>query len=627
MKTITLLKAAITGFWLWVFAFGTSPFLKAVVVAQPIVSAPDGTGTIVTPDGQRLDISGGTLSKDGANLFHSFQQLGLDANQIANFLSNPQIQNILGRVVGGDASIINGLIQVTGGNSNLYLMNPAGMVFGPNASLNVNGDFIATTASGIGFGDNNWFNALGTNDYQSLVGNPNQFAFDLAQHGAIINAGDLAVAEGKNISLIGSSVINTGKLTASGGTITIAAVPGTSRVKMSQKGQLLSLEFEAPRDKDGLVLPVTGKNLPELLTGAGKNVETGVRVTQGGEVQLKASGAIVPNETGVAIVTGDIDTSNSAITKVGGEINVIGNKVGLIGGNLDASGGSGGGNVRVGGGYKGQGTIPNAAVTYISNDSTIKADATDRGNGGEGIVWSNTTSRIHGNISARGGVNSGNGGFVETSSSGFLEVTSTPDITAPVGLGGSWLIDPRNITINSAVNSGSGAAPNFTASADNAVLNIDTLKAALTGGASVTISTGATGSQDGNITLASDLDFNGKGTNTLTLQAAKNIVLNGQIFDSTAGGDSLNLSLNATGGSVTLNQNISTGSGTLSITSNGAITQGASSTLTIGGTTTLAAGAANNITLDNAANNFSTVAVTTGNNVNLRDSNAIVLGT
>ena len=102
--------------------------------AQPITSAPDGTGTVVTQDGNRFDIHGGSLSGDGANLFQSFQQFGLSDGQIANFLSNPQIRNILGRVTGGDASLINGLIQVSGGNSNLFLINPAGIVFGPNAT-------------------------------------------------------------------------------------------------------------------------------------------------------------------------------------------------------------------------------------------------------------------------------------------------------------------------------------------------------------------------------------------------------------------------------------------------------------------------------------------------------------
>jgi filamentous hemagglutinin family protein len=128
--------------------------------AQSITSAGDGTNTIITPDGNRIDITGGRLSTDGANLFHSFNKFGLDSNQTANFVSTPPIQNILGRVVGGDASIINGLIQVSGSNANLYLMNPAGIVFGAGARLNVPASFFATTATGIGFG-NKWFNATG----------------------------------------------------------------------------------------------------------------------------------------------------------------------------------------------------------------------------------------------------------------------------------------------------------------------------------------------------------------------------------------------------------------------------------------------------------------------------------
>lgn len=82
--------------------------------AQQIIPANDGTNTIVTPNGNRLDITGGQTSSDGANLFHSFQQFGLTPEQIANFQANPNLQNILGRVTGGNASIINGLIQVTG---------------------------------------------------------------------------------------------------------------------------------------------------------------------------------------------------------------------------------------------------------------------------------------------------------------------------------------------------------------------------------------------------------------------------------------------------------------------------------------------------------------------------------
>ncbi|MGH2414163.1 MAG: filamentous hemagglutinin N-terminal domain-containing protein, partial [Microcystaceae cyanobacterium] len=232
------------------------PLLKIIavgpVLGQSITPANDGTGTIVKQDGNRFDIQGGTLSGDGANLFHSLEKFGLSQEQIASFLSNPQIRNILTRVVGGDPSVINGLIQVIGGNSNLFIMNPSGILFGPNAQLNVPADFTATTATGIGFNNGTWFNALGANDYHSLVGaTASAFIFDASQSGSIINAGNLKVLEGQNLTLLGTSVINTGTLNAPEGNITITAVPGSNVVRISQAGHLLSLEIEPPRDPNG----------------------------------------------------------------------------------------------------------------------------------------------------------------------------------------------------------------------------------------------------------------------------------------------------------------------------------------------------------------------------------------
>ena len=229
----------------------TSLHATSPTLAQSITPAADGAGTQVTSDGNRLDIHGGRLSGDGANLFHSFERFGLDAGQTANFLSHPAITNILGRVVGGNASIINGLIQVSGGNSNLFLINPAGIVFGANAQLNVPASFTATTATGIGFGQNRWFNATAHNDYQNLIGIPSQLAFDQSQAGVIINAANLAVSGGQHLTLLAGNVINTGQLTAPSGTITLAAVKGESLVKISQSGHLLSLEIAPPRDTHG----------------------------------------------------------------------------------------------------------------------------------------------------------------------------------------------------------------------------------------------------------------------------------------------------------------------------------------------------------------------------------------
>jgi filamentous hemagglutinin family protein len=262
--------------------------LPSIATAQPIVS--DGsTNTVVTPDGNRYDISGGQLSGDGANLFQSFSQFGLNENQIANFLSNPSIVNILGRVTGGNASLINGLIQVSGGNANLYLMNPAGIIFGPNSQLNVPASFTATTATGIGF-DGGWFNAFGSNDYSSLTGTPNAFRFDASQAGVIINSGNLAVQQGQNLSLSGGTVISTGTLQAPGGNIAVTAVPGSSLLRFSQTGQLLSLEIEPPTSGQGNPLPITPQMLPELLTGGREDLAPGVTVNSSGQAQLAGSG-------------------------------------------------------------------------------------------------------------------------------------------------------------------------------------------------------------------------------------------------------------------------------------------------------------------------------------------------
>ncbi|MEG4502655.1 filamentous hemagglutinin N-terminal domain-containing protein, partial [Microcoleus sp. F6_C2] len=261
-------------------------FAPSQTATAQITPATDGTNTQITPSGNQFNINGGQQSGDGANLFHSFQQFGLTQGQTANFISNPNIRNILGRVVGGDASLINGLIQITGGNSNLFLMNPAGIVFGANASLNVPAAFTATTATGIGFG-NNWFSAAGTNNYTQLVGNPNTFAFTNTQPGGIVNLGNLAVGQGQNLTLLGGTVLSTGQLSAPGGNIIVAAVPGESLVRISQPGNLLSLEIQPQSVAGSLpqnwVLPVA--SLPQLLAGGGGSA-TGVTVNAGGQIEL-----------------------------------------------------------------------------------------------------------------------------------------------------------------------------------------------------------------------------------------------------------------------------------------------------------------------------------------------------
>jgi filamentous hemagglutinin family protein len=420
------------GFWL----------LPVAVRAQPVTPAADGTNTVVNIEQNRLDISGGRLSGNGTNLFHSFSQFNLSEGQIANFLTNPNIQNILGRISGGNVSLINGLISVSGGNSNLFLMNPAGIVFGQNATLNVPGSFFATTATGIGFGDS-WFNAAGINDYNSLVGNPTQFNFGNSQVGLIVNAGNLGVSTGQSLTLLGGTVINTGQLSAPGGQITVAAVPGSNAVRISQIGNLLSLEITpALQPEKNAIAPIA---LPELLTGPGVMSATGLTTNAQGQLMLTNGQTVAVNGPS-AIASGSINVFAPAGVR-GGSVNILGEKVGLFGANINASGTDAGGVVRVGGGFQGLEPVPNALVTYVSPDSTIALNAIERGNGGTAVIWADNITRFFGNITARGGNFAGNGGAVEVSGRSSLIFQGEVDTRATNGAIGTFWIDPANITI------------------------------------------------------------------------------------------------------------------------------------------------------------------------------------
>ncbi|NET65727.1 MAG: CHAT domain-containing protein [Moorea sp. SIO1G6] len=270
-----------------------------VMPTQAQIKADDSTPTQVTSDGNQFDIDGGIRSGD--NIFHSFEEFGLDQDQIANFLSQPGIKNILSRVTSRNASVINGLIKITGeGNPNLFLMNPAGIIFGANSQLDVPGSFTATTATSIGFGDENWFNAFGDNDYSTLDGTPSAFAFGTSETpGLIFNEGKLEVAAGNNLTLIGGTVINTTELELPEGTITIATVPGGSLVKISQEGSLLNLEVEPlPSDPSRPEQSFTPLSLPKLLTGDG--------VSHGTEFTDNGDNTVTLTSSGITVAPGDV---------------------------------------------------------------------------------------------------------------------------------------------------------------------------------------------------------------------------------------------------------------------------------------------------------------------------------
>ncbi|NEO53850.1 MAG: CHAT domain-containing protein [Okeania sp. SIO3B5] len=428
--------------------------------SQPITPSNDGTGTTVNQNGNQFNIQGGT--HNGTNLFHSFDQFNVNSGQTANFFTTPDTRNILGRITGGDASIINGLIQVIGGNSNLFLMNPAGIMFGPNARLNVPASFSVTTATGIGFNSNNfWFQAMGTNDYANLVGNPSGYKFNVLNPGAIVNEGNLSLNPGENLTLLGGTVINTGQLSTAGGNVTIAAVEGGSTLRISQPGNLLSLEVGATAANGEVLSGINPLSLPELLTGGEITQATSMTVNGNGDVVLIDSNTIISGTVGDAIASGNIDVSTtSPLSKggqggsnIGGQVNVLGDRVALIGTNINASGINGGGTVLIGGDFQGNGIVPNSQQTFVNNNSFISADAITNGDGGQVIIWSDGVTNFSGNISATGGEFSGDGGFVEVSGKQQLIFDGNVNVSAAFGTPGIILLDPENITVGESENS------------------------------------------------------------------------------------------------------------------------------------------------------------------------------
>jgi filamentous hemagglutinin family protein len=476
LRTIAIASPFVT----WAIA----PSVLAQATNPSILPAPDGTGTQIIPNGNRLDIGGGQLSGDRANLFHSFTRFGLTETQIANFLSNPEIRTIFARIAGGEPSIINGMLQVSGGNTNLFLMNPAGIVFGQTASLNVPAAFTATTANGIGFGDR-WWSAVGSNNYTELNGLPNQIAFTMAQPGAIVNAGNLAVPSGQTLGLLGGTVVNTGQLSAPGGSVVVTAVPGSRVVHLSQPGSLLSFRFEAPAAEASQPAPIAipSTSLPQLLTGGGLTSATGVAINANGQVELVSSGQTLSSSPGSASIAGSIRVDGTT----GGQIQVVGDRVGLYNATLSATGTANGGTVIVGGDYQGKGAIPNASRTYVNPGSTINVDSLVSGNGGRAIVWADETTVFRGSISGRGGVNGGDGGFAEVSGKQNLGFTGKVDVGAAQGNPGTLLLDPQDIII---VNGAGGANDNQVLT-DSQVLSGDSPNAIFT--ISETVLEGLTG--------------------------------------------------------------------------------------------------------------------------------------
>ncbi|WP_103668546.1 filamentous hemagglutinin N-terminal domain-containing protein [Pseudanabaena sp. BC1403] len=243
--------------------------LPITVSAQSVTA--DGTlsTTVTSPDNLNFTITNGNQPNSGANLFHSFSQFSVPTGGSATFnlVSTPNITTIFSRVTGGSVSNIDGMIQTTN-NSNpvsLFLINPSGIIFGPNARLNIGGSFVGTTANSIKFADGVEFSAsdsttnplltvaspiglnMGSNSGNITVqGNGSNARLNGASSVSNLtnlNLSGLQVQSGQTLALVGGNVsLEGGVISALGGRIELGSVTGGS-VEIGATSQGLTLAY------------------------------------------------------------------------------------------------------------------------------------------------------------------------------------------------------------------------------------------------------------------------------------------------------------------------------------------------------------------------------------------------
>lgn len=505
------------------------------------------------------------------NAIINWQGFSINAGETTRFIQQSSSSAVLNRVVGPDPSALLGTLT---SNGRVFLINPAGIMVGQGAMINVPG-FVAST--------------LNLSNADFLAGKLN-FGPTL-NAGSIQNNGTITTPEGGSVYLVAPQVENNGIITTPKGETILAAGDTVTLIDTGTPGVTVQITGSSNIATNlGQVIADTGRiGMVGAMVRNSGTLNANSMVSQGGRVFLKAT---VRTEAGGTI------TSNGS---TGGTIELLGNQVGVMdGAAVSANGTSGGGMVLVGGDYQGRNpNIQNAQVSYVSSTARISADATDSGNGGKVVVWADDTTRFYGNISARGGVNGGNGGFVETSGHNYIDFQGNVDTSAPLGVNGNLLIDPSDITISTAADNllgGSFTTGWFTGATGAANISWATIQTQLNTN-SVEIRTSAGSSGTGLITVSGSATLTG--ANYLALVANSNIAFSAGASLSTGGELDLIAGWNNTGWAVTAGTGTITFNAGSNINTSGNLKMVAGSNISIADATVKSTG---NMTIDLGGN-------------------------
>ncbi|WP_310429535.1 filamentous hemagglutinin N-terminal domain-containing protein [Chamaesiphon sp. VAR_48_metabat_135_sub] len=345
-------------------------------------------GTIVNPTGaNNFNIDGGL--RRGQNLFHSFTDFSIRAGGAANFTNPAGNQSIITRVTGNLFSDINGLLNTNG--TNFLLINPHGVVFGPNTQLNVGKAFAASTATGVdlidGQGRRYTFGTSGNGDAPLLSIDPNVFlnisrlnmSANLPGSSGIVNYGTLQTTNsGQYIGLIGGNVtMNAGKVIAPGGRIELGGLVAPGSIGWGEENNFPKLTF--PTGVTRSTVTLTDES---IATVAGNG---------GGSIAVTAQNLNVLNGSGIGAgifqVSADRRAGDIEID-VTQNIEVGGNKPSFIKNEVSKNSVGDAGNISI-----------KTQTLNINNRSQIQSSTKGNGNGGNiSIAADEIDQQSNGNI-------------------------------------------------------------------------------------------------------------------------------------------------------------------------------------------------------------------------------------
>lgn len=277
--------------------------------------SPDGTLStqVTTPDNLNFTLTDGT--RQGSNLFHSFGEFSVPTGGSAFFDNALDIQNIISRVTGRSTSTIDGLLQANG-TANVFLLNPNGIIFGPNAELDIGGSFVGSTARSLKFADGTEFSATAEPTTPLLtISVPIGLQYGGTVGNILVQGSNLQVQPGNTLAVVGGDVnLDEATLIARGGRVEVGGLADSGTIGLSVNGNNLDFSFG-----DGVArsnVSLTNEANIRVTAGGGGSIEINARNIDvlGGSFLVAG---IAPGRGSVGIEAGDITLNATEAITIG----------------------------------------------------------------------------------------------------------------------------------------------------------------------------------------------------------------------------------------------------------------------------------------------------------------------